>query len=154
MRIVTRQPTDIFANTEFLKNYEYNFQASLFPENARFKDPWSLVVDNRYDRFTDSLRLFEMPIGNEHGYATDGKDSIFIQSIYVKKALSKNGKEVSIPVKMLGGYELRWEGGVVCIIDAMQRNVWMYNDLTADEKFILAVISSAILLRRVQDIRQ
>jgi hypothetical protein len=39
------------------------------------------------------------------------------------------------------------------VIDAIQKNVLIYNDLEEKEKFILAVIASAIMLRRVQDIR-
>jgi hypothetical protein len=155
LRIKTNTGLDVFNNMDLLKNYEYSFPATIFPGNSKYKEPWKLFISNSYNAFTDTSRkLFEMPTGNEHGYATDGKDSIFIKAIFVKKSENAKGKEVKMPVKMLGGYELSWEGGVVCVVDAIKKNVWMYNDLQEHEKFILAAISSAIMLRRVQDIRR
>lgn len=155
LRIKTNSDLGIFNNMDFLKNYEYSFLATIFPDSSMYKEPWKLFISNSYNAFTDTTRkFFELATGNEHGYATDGKDSIFIKAIFIKKAIKENGKEAKIPVKMLGGYELRWEDGVVCVIDAIKRNVWMYNDLEEKDKFILSVISSAIMLRRVQDIRK
>ena len=55
---------------------------------------------------------------------------------------------------MLSGYELQWDGGVVAIIDILDNNVWIYNDLEPSEKFILSSISSAILLKRMQDVEK
>jgi hypothetical protein len=154
LRIRTGGGLDILNDMRFLKNYEYSFTATIVPDNPLYKEPWKLFVSNIYKAGSDTSRkLFEEATGDENGYATDGKDSIFIRPVYVRKAESKTGKESKMLVKRLGGYELSWEDGVVCIVDAVKRNVWMYNDLNEHEKFILAAIASAIMLRRVQDIR-
>jgi hypothetical protein len=38
---------------------------------------------------------------------------------------------------------------VVGIIDTFDNNVWLYDELDGETKFILASISSAILLRKI-----
>lgn len=151
-----RTNTDIgfLNNLSFLKNYLYIFTVSIFPEAGKYNEPWKLFISNQYRAATDTSRKFlEEATGNENGYATNGKDSIYIRAIFAKKAISAKGKESKMLVKRLAGYELKWEGGLVCFIDAVKRDVWIYNDLADEEKFMLAAISSAILLRRVQDIR-
>ena len=55
---------------------------------------------------------------------------------------------------MLTGYELRWDDGVVGIIDILDNSVWIYNDLEAEDKLILSSVSSAILLKRMQDVEK
>jgi hypothetical protein len=55
---------------------------------------------------------------------------------------------------MLSGYELQWDGGVVAIIDILDNNLWIYNDLEPKEKMILSAISSAILLKKMQDVEK
>lgn len=155
LRIKTNNDFNFLNNMNFLKNYEYHFLTTIIPDTSHYKEPWKLLLTNSYKAGTDTSRkLLEAPTGNETGYATDGKDSIFIRPVFVTTTQRDGKKEVRMPVKMLGGYELRWEGGVVCLVDAVKKTVWIYNDLEEQEKFILAAISSAIMLRRVQDIRQ
>jgi hypothetical protein len=48
------------------------------------------------------------------------------------------------------GYELTWDGGVVCIVDAIGKNIWLYNGLEPSEKLMLAAISTALLTRRIR----
>jgi len=55
---------------------------------------------------------------------------------------------------MLSGYELQWDGGVVAIIDILENNLWIYNDLELKEKMILSAISSAILVKKMQDVEK
>lgn len=55
-----------------------------------------------------------------------------------------------MPVKMPAGYELRIDDGVVGIIDTYDNNVWIYNEMDKKTKFILASVSSAILLRKLE----
>jgi hypothetical protein len=154
LRIRTGNDADFLNNMSFLKNYSYAFTATIVSDSPDYPKPWILFVSNIYRTGTDTSRkLLEEATGNENGYATDGKDSIFIRPVYIKNAENNQGKASKMPFKRLVGYELRWDGGVVCIVDAVGRNVWIYNDLTEKEKFMLAAISSAIMLRRVQDIR-
>ena len=55
-----------------------------------------------------------------------------------------------MPVKLAAGYELRIDDGVVGIIDTYENNIWVYNDLDKETRFIIASISSAILLRKLE----
>lgn len=154
VRIKAANQFEILNNISLPKDYKYHFQTAIFPDQSQYKEPWKLLVTYNHNALSDSAsKLFEMPGANEHGYATDGKDSIFIKAIYTNKAQNKKGKDVKMLIKMLVGYELRWEDGVVCVIDAVKKNVWIYNELEEKEKFIVAAIASALMLRRVQDFR-
>ena len=55
---------------------------------------------------------------------------------------------------MLTGYELHWNGEVAGIIDILENNIWIVNNLDAEKRFIMASVSSAILLKRMQDIEK
>ena len=55
---------------------------------------------------------------------------------------------------MLTGYELHWNGEVAGIIDILENNIWIVNNLDAEKRFIIAWVSSAILLKRMQDIEK
>jgi hypothetical protein len=48
-------------------------------------------------------------------------------------------------------YELKIDGGVIGIIDVSKKNVWIYNDLDKDMKLIIASVSSAILMRKLDE---
>ncbi|HEY6954489.1 MAG TPA: hypothetical protein VI385_04560, partial [Flavisolibacter sp.] len=83
------------------------------------------------------------------------KDNIAIRPLRIDNVTTKSGKQTKvIGGKMLSGYELQWDGGVVAIIDILDNNVWIYNDLEPSERFILSSISSAILLKRMQDVEK
>jgi hypothetical protein len=111
---------------------------------------------NKYDIAKDTARrLFDQPYVEEEGYATNGKDNIAIRPLRIDNVTTKSGKQTKvIGGKMLSGYELQWDGGVVAIIDILDNNVWIYNDLEPSERFILSSISSAILLKRMQDVEK
>jgi hypothetical protein len=54
--------------------------------------------------------------------------------------------------KLLAGYEINWNDKEVAMIDLLGNNVWLRNDLSPRQKLLLTSISSAILLKRMQDV--
>ncbi len=136
------------------KKYEYAFTAAILPITAQKSDPWSLVLINKYDADRDTARkLFDRPYVEEEGYATNGKESIAIRPLRIDQVTTKSGKETKIRGgKMLSGYELQRDRGVVAIIDILDNSIWLYNNLEPSDKLILSSIASAILLKRMQDV--
>jgi hypothetical protein len=136
--------------------YEYAFTAGIIPVNTKEKDPWALVLINRYDIAKDTARrLFDRPYVEEEGYVTNGKENITITPLRIEKLTSKSGKDTKVfggPI--LSGYELKWDDGVVGIIDILDNSIWIYNDLEADDKLIISSIASAIMLKRLQDVEK
>lgn len=153
------QSTNIRTNTILgdwgrTQHYLYTFAASIIPGGATEKEVWQLQLTNVYDRQKDTARrFFDQPYVEEKGYATNGTDTITIRSIYITKAQVKNGKEAVMPFRIPGGYELKWDGGLVCIVDAFDKNVWLHNELEPKDRILLSAMASAILLRRIQDIK-
>jgi hypothetical protein len=137
-------------------SYEYAFTAAIVPLTLKEKDPWSLVMINKYDIAKDTARkLFDKPYVEEEGYATNGKENIAIRPLRLENVTTKSGKQKKVVGgKMLSGYELQWDGGVVAIIDILDKSIWIYNDLEPSEKVILSSIASAILLKRIQDVEK
>lgn len=138
------------------KGYEYAFSAAILPLTATDNEPWSLVLVNKYDAANDTARrLFDRPYVEEEGYATNGKETVTIRPLRIEKVTTKSGKETKVfGGKMLTGYELRWDDGVVAIIDIMDNNIWLANNLDAHDKLILSSIASSILLKRMQDVQK
>ena len=138
------------------KNYNYNFSAAIVPLKGSEKEPWSLVMISKYDIKKDTARrLFDKPYVEEEGHATNGKETISIRSLRVEKVTTKSGNETKVfGGKLLTGYELTWDGGVVAIVDILDNSIWIYNDLDAADKLILSSISSAILLKKMQDVEK
>ena len=136
--------------------YEYAFTAAILPLTAQNSEPWSLVLINKYDVAKETARkLFDRPYVEEEGYATNGKENIAIRPLRIDKVTTKGGKDTKVfGGKMLSGYELQWDGGVVAIIDILDNNIWLANNLDAADKLILSSISSAILLKRMQDVEK
>ncbi len=137
------------------KNFEYAFTAAILPLDGK-QNPWSLVLANRYDRAADTARkLFDRPYVEEEGYATDGKENVTIRPLRIESVTTKSGKQTKVfGGKLLSGYELKWDGGVVAIIDILDNSIWMYNELEPSEKLILSSVASAILLKRMQDVQK
>ena len=138
------------------QRYEYAFSAAILPLTATNNEPWSLTMINRYDADKDTTRrIFDRPYVEEEGYATNGKENIAIRSLRIEKVTTKSGKDTKVfGGKMLTGYELRWDDGVVSIIDIMDNNIWLANNLDAPDKLILSSIASSILLKRMQDVEK
>lgn len=136
--------------------YEYAFTAAILPLTAQNSEPWSLVLINKYDIAKDTARkLFDKPYVEEEGYATNGKENIAIRPLHIDKVTTKSGKDTKvIGGKILSGYELQWDGGVVAVIDILDNNIWLANNLEAHDKLLLSSISSAIMLKRMQDVEK
>lgn len=136
--------------------YEYAFTAAILPVTKEANEPWSLVLINKFDiAQNQGIGIFEEPYVEEEGYATNGVERITIRPLRVDKLQQKNGKETKVfGGKILSGYELKWDDGVVAIIDILDNNIWIANNLDAQDKLIISSISSAILLKRMQDVAQ
>ena len=136
--------------------YEYSFTAAIVPLAQKAEDPWSVVLMNKYDLARDTARrLFDRPYVEEEGYATNGKENIAIRPLRIDKVRTASGKETKVfGGKMLSGYELQWDGGVVGIIDILDNSIWMANNLEPKEKLIVACVASSILLKRMQDVQK
>lgn len=155
-QLVYKSNNPWIGNASKTNKYEYAFTAAIVPLTAKNDAPWSLVLVNKYDIAKDTARrLFDRPYVEEEGYATNGKENIAIRPLRLENVTTKSGKNTKVfGGKMLSGYELQWDGGVVGIIDILDNNVWLYNDLEPEEKLILSSISSAILLKRMQDVEK
>lgn len=155
-QLVYKSNNPWIGNASKTNRYEYAFTAAILPMEAGNNDPWSLVLINRYDIKNDTARrLFDRPYVEEEGYATNGKENIAIRPLRLENVTTRNGKQTKVfGGKMLTGYELRWDDGVVGIIDILDNKIWIVNDLPENEKLILASISSAILLKRMQDVEK
>lgn len=138
------------------QRYEYAFSAAILPLTADDNQPWSLLLMNKYDAANDTARrLFDRPYVEEEGYATNGKETINIRPLRIDKVTTKAGKETKVfGGKILTGYELKWDDGVVAIIDIMDNNIWLANNLDGRDKLILSSIASSILLKRMQDVEK
>jgi hypothetical protein len=155
-QLVYKSNNPYIGNASKTNRYEYSFTAAVVPLSATAEDPWSLVLINKYDIGKDTARgLFDRPYVEEEGYATNGKENIAIRPLRLDNVTTKSGKEKKVfGGKMLSGYEIRWDNGVVGIIDILDNNIWIVNDLEPKEKLVVASISSAILLKRMQDVEK
>jgi hypothetical protein len=136
--------------------YDYAFTAAIVPLTGKEKSPWSLVMINKYDAAKDTAkRLFDRPYVEEEGYATNGTENIAIRPLRLENMTTKSGKQTKVfGGKLLAGYELQWDNGVVAIIDILDNSIWIYNDLESSDKFLLSSIASAIMLKRLQDVEK
>jgi hypothetical protein len=155
---MTREEITIKTHTKLLgdlsrtTNSQYSFCAAILPMKDTTTEPWQLVVYNTYDRSKDTARrLFDLPYVEEAGYVTNGKETITIKPVRVANMTSKSGKESKFPVKILSGYELRIDDGVIAIIDSLSNQLWVYKELDEPTRLIVAAISSALLLRQLED---
>lgn len=155
-QLVYKSNNPWIGNASKTNRYEYAFTAAIVPLTKQDDEPWSLVMINKYDIAKDTARkLFDRPYVEEEGYATNGKENIAIRPLRIENVTTAKGKQTKVfGGKMLSGYELQWDGGVVAIIDILDNNVWIYNDLEPRDKLILSSISSAILLKRMQDVQK
>lgn len=155
-QLVYKSNNPWIGNASKTNRYEYAFTAAIIPLSATQDDPWSLVLINKYDIAKDTARrMFDRPYVEEEGYATNGKENISIRPLRIEKMTTASGKQSRVlGGKMLTGYELQWDGGVVGIIDILDNNIWLFNELEPSEKLVLSAISSAILLKRMQDVQK
>ncbi|HEX2630643.1 MAG TPA: hypothetical protein VHM26_16615, partial [Chitinophagaceae bacterium] len=106
----------IFDSYSRLQQYQYLLSATIIADTA--SAPWQMVMSNSYDRKADTVNsIFTMPDNEDHGIATNGTDTIVIKPLNLRKAVGPGDKEGKMPFKVLSGYELRMEDGVVAIVD-------------------------------------
>lgn len=133
------------------KNIQYSFSAAILPQ-TNHDEPWQLVFYSSYDSRKDTAHGFlDRPYVEREGYVTNGKIKIDIRPILTGKVLGKDGKEMNTLVKLLMAYELKIGNGVIGIVDVFNNNIWIYNDLDKDLKLIAAAVSSAILMRKLDE---
>jgi hypothetical protein len=137
-----------------LQEYRYIFSAEIRTDTLLGNKGWELMMSNIYDRRKDTVNsLFTIVKADDNGLATNGKDTIFIKGLTLKKTESPSGKTGFLPIKLLSGYELSTADGVIAIIDVIDRNIWFYNELEPADKLMIAAISTAIFARRVNDVK-
>ncbi len=154
--LVYKSRTSLLNNTTKTQRYEYAFSAAILPLTATNNEPWSLVLVNKYDAANDTARrIFDRPYVEEEGYATNGKESITIRPLRIEKVTTRGGKDTKVfGGKILSGYELKWDDGVVAIIDILDNNIWLANELDSHDKLILSSIASSIMLKKMQDVEK
>ena len=154
-QLVYKSNNPWIGNASKTNKYEYAFAAAIVPLTFKDNTPWSVVLINKYDVTKDTARkLFDKSYVEEEGYATNGKEHIAIQPIRTDKMLSENGEQKLFGGKMLTGYELQWNGEAVAMIDILENSIWLLNEVNNDKKMIVASVSSAILLKRMQDVEK
>ena len=155
-QLVYKSNNPWIGNASKTNRYEYSFAAAIVPLTLKDKNPWSVVLVNKYDIAKDTARkVFDKPYVEEEGYATNGKENIAIRPIRTDKMLTENGAQKKLlGGKMLTGYELQWNGEAVAMIDILENSIWILNEAEADKKMILASVSSAILLKRMQEVEK
>ena len=155
-QLVYKSNNPWIGNASKTNRYEYSFAAAIVQLTLKDKNPWSVVLINKYDIAKDTARkVFDKPYVEEEGYATNGKENIAIRPIRTDKMLTENGAQKKLlGGKMLTGYELQWNGEAVAMIDILENSIWILNEAEADKKMILASVSSAILLKRMQDVEK
>lgn len=152
-QIVYKSNMDWLNNLKRTDKYEYAFSATIIPLNFNKGEVWSLTMLNEFDAKKTKQNAFERPHTKDLGYVTNGKEQIEIKPLFLTKRVTASGKEGKVwggPLHT--GYELRWDDGVVGLVDIMDNKVWIVNDLDPKEKMILSAVASAILLKRKQDV--
>ena len=142
----------IINDLALIQQYEYVFLAQIKTEGAANTGTWKLAISNVYHGQKDSVKnLFTNMRPDDAGIATNGRDTIFIKPVSIQNAEGFNGKKGKMPFKMLSGYELSTADGVIAIIDLIDKSVWMYNELEEKDRFIIAVITTALFARKGKD---
>ncbi len=150
--LVVKTNNRILGDFTKLKNSQYSFSAAILPQTLTSDEPWQVVVYSIYDAAKDTARkFFDMPYKEEEGYATNGKETINIRPLRIQNVTAKNGKETVMPFKIPTGFELRMDDGVVAVVDTFGKSVWIYNDLDAQTKLILASVASALMLKKIEN---
>lgn len=142
----------IAGNIRQMQQYKYSLSAAIITDTA--SGSWQMILGNAYDRKYDSTKsLFPLFDNSDNGFATNGKDTIFIRSLNLKKAVGPYGKEAKYPVKILSGYELRIDDGVAAIVDNIGMYVWFYKELDDSTKLIVSSIAVTIFAKRIKDVK-
>lgn len=144
--------SSIFNKFGKLEQYTYVFSAIFRTDDTQESNNWELLMTNYYDpKMGNDPNSFTYFKQGAYGLATDGEDTIIIKPLIIKNTVLSNGKAAEMPFKILSGYELSMEGGVIAIVDMIGQNIWFYNDLEPADKLHVSGIATAIFARRVHD---
>lgn len=142
----------IFSSYKRLQKYTYVFSALIGSASTGNDKPWELVMTNVYDKKKENdQQIFKILRPDDNGIATNGSDTLFIKGVSIKETEAPNGKSGKLPIKLLSGYELSTPGGVVAIIDMIDRNIWFYNELDEKERLNISAIATALFARKIND---
>lgn len=142
----------LFSRISQVQQYYYVFSAVISDGTARDAKSWELLMTNIYARKPgQDMKLFSIIRPDYNGLATNGRDTIFIKAVNIKKTDMPNGRQGLLPFELLSGYELSTNDGVIAIVDMIDRNIWFYNELEDEEKLNIGGIATAIFARRVHD---
>jgi hypothetical protein len=131
---------------------KYIFSSVIKIDTGTNGSNWELVMSNFWERETDPVKsIFTFIPRDDYGYASNGADSIFIHPISLRNTESANGRQGKLPFKMLSGYELSTNEGVIAIIDLIHADVWVYNELDSKDRLMVAGITTALFARKVNE---
>jgi hypothetical protein len=153
-QLVYKSNNPYIGNASKTNRYEYAFTAAIVPLTGMNAEPWSVVLINKYDLKNDTARkLFDRRYVEEEGYATNGKENIAIRPLRVESVTTaKEAQQKVWGGKLLAGYEIQWEGKPVAMIDILDNSIWLKNEMNPFQRLIVSAVSSAILLKRMQDV--
>ncbi len=150
----TTNYSGIFSSFEKLQHYDYIFSAVISSDSTQHSRNWELVMTNLYDRQAQhDNNPFTFISQEDNGLATNGQDTIFVKPLSIRNTENANGKPGKLLFKVMSGYELSTSGGVIGIIDMIDRNVWFYNELDNTEKLHVTAIATALFARKVHDVK-
>lgn len=142
----------IFNSFEFTKEYRYIFSTLIKAGTSSGDKTWELLMTNIYERENSQNNdIFTIIKPDDNGVAVCGQDSLFIKGITIRETESAKGKTGKLPIKILGGYEVRTSDGVAAIIDIIGSNIWFYNELESEDRLVISAIAAAIFARRVNN---
>lgn len=140
----------IFNSFEQVQQYAYLFSAVIKSDTT---PNWELMMTNNYDRFKEhDTNPFTIIKRSDHGMATNGTDTIFVKPLSIQKTESADGKPGKLPFTIMSGYELSTSGGVIAVVDMIDKNIWFYNELDETERMQISAIGTALFARRIHNV--
>lgn len=137
-----------------LQEFDYIFSATITTDSTAANKTWELLMRSYYNRKDDTAKnLFTLIPQGDAGIASNGVDTLHIKPLMVQETVSRKGKPGKLPIKLVTGYELRIGEGIVAVIDALEKSVWVYNEVDNTTRTMIAAITSAIFARRVKDVQ-
>ncbi len=131
-------------------DYNYILTANIDVDTLHKVDKWQMVMtDSRAANFFDLSDVLSLLEKGDCGFATNGKDSIFIKPVLGEKLISNKGKEVQLLFKKICAFELHTHDGLLAIVDVIGNDIWYYKDLNIFDRLMASGIASIILARRV-----
>lgn len=155
-QLVYKSSNPFVGSASITRKYEYAFTAAMVPLGAGEVKPWSLVLINSYDPGKDTVRkIGDRSYVEEEGYLTNGSDYFTIRPLRIGSYRNRKGKEIKIlGGPLLAGYAIEKNGAPAAMIDILDNEVWISETSSAKEKLLMASASTAILLKRFQEVEK